>query len=68
MEGPAKMPAGYKNPDLPVKEDPPLSESKDPSGKVKDTSPDNNQGEWYEAKSEQGYTYYWNTVTGGTNI
>ena len=23
------------------------------------------EGEWYEAMSEMGYPYYWNTVTGG---
>jgi len=26
------------------------------------------QGEWFEAMSEMGYPYYWNTVTGGTHI
>jgi len=23
------------------------------------------EGEWYEAVSEAGYQYYWNTITGG---
>lgn len=25
------------------------------------------EGEWYEAKSAEGYTYYWNTVSHGNN-
>ena len=32
---------------------------------VKEEEKKKDEGEWYEAMSEMGYPYYWNTVTGG---
>ena len=34
-----------------------------PPPEKKEVKPD--PGEWYEAMSDMGYPYYWNTVTGG---
>lgn len=53
-EGPQLPPEGY----VPQKEEEP-----DELGGVAKED-DTTQGEWYEAVSDQGYTYYWNTVSG----
>ena len=50
-EGPALPPGG-----LPKAPEPQVEEKVEKKKEV---------GEWYEAMSEMGYPYYWNTVTGG---
>lgn len=58
-----KQPEVFEGPQLPEGYVPPKSVDKD--GDKEGTSEGTEkQEEWYEAMSEMGYPYYWNTVTG----
>ena len=51
-EGPALPPGGLPEPEPEPEE-------------IKVEKKKKEEGEWYEAMSDMGYPYYWNTVTGG---
>lgn len=57
VEGP-QLPEGYIPPSS-------SSESAEKNAETEEESGKNDITEWFEAVSDMGYPYYWNTATGG---